>query len=411
MIKGFHQDITKRRALTEAQRTQRSQTKNNLNNDRNPSVSPASSVPLCNKMRANSFRKIVFLFSLFFFLFSLCVSVFAHVLSLDEALERLGGSSRAEFRWDPFFSSGTLSSDGYEASFVSGEDGDNGMVLMDHREIINLPLPYLEQGNLRFPENFITQIRSTFNRYAEEDRNRYRIAAIVIDPGHGGRDPGAVWDYNVNGRALKSVEKDIVLSVSQQVHSLLKTSFPDKQVLLTRDRDITLSLDQRVNLANTVQLAQNEAVIYVSIHANSSMANRNARGFEVWYLSPNFRRDLIDPSRFAGSNAEVLPILNSMLEEELTTESILLANSILRRMAEAIGNNSPNRGLKAAEWFVVRNARMPSVLVELGFLSNEAEALLMNDEAYLINLSEAVYKGISDFVTFFERSGGFTTLR
>ena len=100
-----------------------------------------------------------------------------------------------------------------------------------------------------------------------------------------------------------------------------------------------------------------------------------------------------------------------MLEEEITTESILLANSILKRLGETLGKSMPSRGLKAEEWFVVRNARMPSVLVELGFVSNEADALLMNDEAYLKKLSDALYKGISDFIAFFERSGGFTTIQ
>ena len=393
MIKNFSQDITKRKIKNKKSRN-------------NPKDIPLLSF-IFSLFSFASLREKLLRFSFFFFLFSLCISVFAQIINLDEALERLGG---AELRWDPFFRSGTLVANGYEAAFVSGQPGDSGIVLMDHREIINLPLPYLEEGDLKFPERFVTQVRSTFSRYTEDDRNRYRIAAIVIDPGHGGRDPGTVWEYRVNGRTLVVREKDIVLQVAQQIHALLSASFPDKQVLLTRDRDITLTLDQRVTLANTMPLAVNEAALYISIHANSSF-NRNARGFEVWYLSPNYRRDLIDRSRFNGASEDVIPILNSMLEEELTTESILLANSILRRMAEAVGRNSPNRGLKAEEWFVVRNARMPSVLVEMGFLSNEAEALLMSDDAYLKNLSDAIYKGISDFVAFFERSGGFTTLR
>ncbi|MCL2006525.1 MAG: N-acetylmuramoyl-L-alanine amidase [Treponema sp.] len=407
MIKGFEQEVSKRQNVFSA--TQKPQGDKITRSSQRPRSSQRTKTT-ARSAPTGYIKKAAFIFSLSFFLFSLCFSVFAQILSIDEALDRLGGGNRAELRWDPFFASGTLVSEGYEAAFISGQSGESGMVLLDHREIMNLPLPYLEDGNLRFPENFINQIRNSFRRYAEEDSNRYRIAGIVIDPGHGGRDPGTVWDYRVNGRDIKVVEKDIVLDVAKQVHSMLSASFPDKQVLLTRDTDIFLSLDERVELANTMPLASNEAVIYISIHANSSL-NRNARGFEVWYLSPNYRRDLIDRSRFAGSNNEVIPILNSMLEEELTTESILLANSILRRMVDTAGRHSPNRGLKAAEWFVVRNARMPSVLVELGFLSNEAEAILMSDEAYLKNLSEAVYKGISDFVAFFERSGGFTTLR
>ena len=106
-----------------------------------------------------------------------------------------------------------------------------------------------------------------------------------------------------------------------------------------------------------------------------------------------------------------MPILNSMLEEELTTESILLANSILKRLGETVGDKLPSRGIKAEEWFVVRNAHMPSVLVELGFVSNQTDALLLNDDTHLKNLSDALYKGITDFVSFFERAGGFTALQ
>jgi N-acetylmuramoyl-L-alanine amidase len=163
-------------------------------------------------------------------------------------------------------------------------------------------------------------------------------------------------------------------------------------------------------MANSLSLKDNEAAIFISVHLNSSLSNRNARGYEVWYLSPNYRRELIDRSKYTDSK-DVISILNSMLEEEITTESILLANSILKRLDESAVASSPNRGLKADDLFVVRKARMPSVLVELGFLSNREEALLMNDDAYLKDLSEALYKGISDFIAFFERPGGFAALR
>jgi N-acetylmuramoyl-L-alanine amidase len=119
---------------------------------------------------------------------------------------------------------------------------------------------------------------------------------------------------------------------------------------------------------------------------------------------------VIDREKYADS-AEVIPILNAMLEEEFTTESIMIAQSILRRIDESLGSLIPSRGIKAEEWFVVRNVRMPSVLVELGFVSNEADALLMTDDAYLRNLAESLYKGIADFVTAFEGTGGFTVIQ
>jgi N-acetylmuramoyl-L-alanine amidase len=350
-----------------------------------------------------------------FFVFFLAFPVFAESpvtqsgknLTLDEALNALGKT--AELRWDPFFSSGALIYGTHEAAFASGSEGETGMVLLDHRDVMTLPLPFLEQGALKFPETFLYQVKSAFSRYMEEDRDRFRIAAIIVDPGHGGKDPGASSDHTIQGKTLKSVEKDITLKVSRLLYSTLTTAYPDKQILMTREGDTNPTLETRVSMANTVPLGTNEAAIYISVHANWSF-NQSARGYEVWYLPPSYRREVIDQTKYQDSK-DVLPILNSMMEEEISTESILLANHILKRLGETLGKLIPSRGLKAEEWFVVRNARMPSVLVELGFVSNETDALLMNDDAYLKNLSDALYKGISDFIAFFERAGGLTAFQ
>jgi N-acetylmuramoyl-L-alanine amidase len=193
--------------------------------------------------------------------------------------------------------------------------------------------------------------------------------------------------------------------VGKGLSELLRNAYPDKRVLMTRTGDTYPSLEDRVNIANSVPLKDNEAIIYVSVHANASL-NKTARGFEVWYLTPEYRRDLIDKNKFADS-AEVIPILNAMLEEEFTTESTRMARFILSRFEETLGGSIPSRGLKAENWYVVRNARMPSVLVELGFVTNPQDAALMADAAYLKKFSESLYKGIADFVSEFESSGGY----
>ena len=331
---------------------------------------------------------------------------FAQTMSLDETLYSLSniGAGTAQFRWDPFFASGTFTVGRHEASFASGRAGESGAVLLDRRDVLTLPLPYAEMGNIRFPETFVTNVRNTLIRYVQEERSRFRVAAIIIDPGHGGRDPGAIASHTIRGRTIRLVEKYLVLDVSLQLYAMLSTTFPDKQVLLTRDTDITLTLADRVDVANSIPMAENEVAIFVSVHTNASF-NRNARGFEIFYLHPGYRRDVID--RDSVADAEVLFILNSMMEQTLATESILLANNILGRLGETVGHLKPNRGIKPAEWFVVRNARMPAVLVELGFKTNETDALLLYDDAHLKKLTRALYKGISDFIAFFERNGGF----
>jgi N-acetylmuramoyl-L-alanine amidase len=317
--------------------------------------------------------------------------------------------SAVEFRWDPFFASGTFVSGDYAAAFTSGGAGESGVVLLNHRDVLNLPLPYLERGNLRFPETFVTQVKNSFSRYAEEDRSRLRVGVIVIDPGHGGRDAGTAWDYTIQGKLTKLMEKNITLKVSRQIHAQLTAAYPDKRILITREGDTNPTKDARVAMANSAPLAANEVAIYISVHVNSSL-NRTARGYEVWYLSPNYRRELIDRSRYEDSK-EVVNIFNDMLEEEVTTESIMISNFILKRLDENVGNALPSRGLKTGDYFVIKNAKCPSVLVEMGFLSNETDAMQMNDDRHLMKVSDALYKGISDFVSFFERSGGFTALR
>ena len=138
---------------------------------------------------------------------------------------------------------------------------------------------------------------------------------------------------------------------------------------------------------------------------NSSL-DKKARGYEVWYLSPGYRRTVLEKGK--ADDPKLFPILNSMMEEEYTTESILIAKFIMDGLAAQIGNLSSPRGIKAEEWFVVRNSNMPSVLVEVGFVSNYDEAKLLNDESYLQKTAFGIYNGVAAFVTHFERSRGFT---
>ncbi|MDR2363193.1 MAG: N-acetylmuramoyl-L-alanine amidase, partial [Spirochaetaceae bacterium] len=308
------------------------------------------------------------------------------ILALDETLTRLG----AELSWDPFFGSGILSVSGHYAVFETGNAGEEGFLLIDGRELFLVPAPYLEGGLLRFPDAFVTSLGERLDRALQD--TRFRIAAIILDPGHGGRDTGAVGNHVLDGKQVRVVEKDITLKVSLDIYSRLTSSFPDKRILLTRDTDTYPTLEDRVTIANSVSLKENEAILFISIHANASM-NKNARGYEVWYLTPEYRRTVIDEEKYDDPR-EIISIRNAMLEEEFTTESIMMAQFIMNRFKEQVGSRLPSRGIKAEEWFVVRNARMPSVLVELGFVTNEADARLMINDSYLKNFSEAIYNGI-----------------
>lgn len=305
--------------------------------------------------------------------------------------------------YDTLSSSGFMEKNGHHISFRVGDN----ILLLDSQLMVITNAPSITDGKLFVSKNFLDTAEDFFKQ--ENAIENYKIGAILIDPGHGGKDPGAMMKHKINGKQVTVTEKDITLAVGKQVFSRLKTAYPDKQIILTRNKDIFLTLQQRTEIANSVSLKEKEAVLYISVHVNASL-DKKATGYEVWYLTPGYRRTVID-SKDADNDPKLFPILNSMMEEEYTTESILIAKFIMDGLQAQIGELSSPRGIKAEEWFVVRNSNMPSVLVELGFLTNYKEACLLNDNAYLQKTALGIYNGISAFVTHFERSKGFTGLK
>jgi N-acetylmuramoyl-L-alanine amidase len=328
------------------------------------------------------------------------------VLASLNALRQVQGEG-ALFQWDPLFQSGVFVLAGHYAAFQAGDPGAPGMMLVDHRDLFSPPAPFIEKGQLRFPEPFVTALKQALERAITHEA-AFRIAAVIVDPGHGGKDTGALGSHVISGRNIRLVEKDITLTVGKDLYERLVRGFPDKRILLTRDSDVYPSLNERVDLANAVSLKENEAVVFISVHANASF-NKSVRGYEVWYLKPEYERKVIDPSKYEGSE-ELIAIHEAMVQDEFITESILMAKSILRQFEGTLGSALPSRGIKAEEWFVVRNTRMPAVLVELGFLTNEEDAALFADEQRLRKFSEALYNGICDFIADFEQTGGYTAV-
>ncbi|MCL2599740.1 MAG: N-acetylmuramoyl-L-alanine amidase [Treponema sp.] len=328
------------------------------------------------------------------------------VFTLDETIGLLNAAAdgRGVFRWDPFFQEGSFSVGGHHGIFSTAlTPGQDGFLMMNNRDLYAVPLPHLERGELVFPEAFVVTAKEAFVRTSREVLH-YRISAIVIDPGHGGRDPGAVFEHVIDGRRQVIRETDIVLNASRMLRDMLVRRFPDKRILMTRERDITLSLNDRALMANSVPTRDNEAIIFISMHANYA-TNRNARGFEVWHITPTYRRNILDEAQFP--DPYLRGILNLLTEESFRTESIFIAQAILDGLQETMGHTMPNRGLKEENWFVVRRSNMPAVLVELGFISNRDDAILMTNNVTLRRMVEGVYRGIVDFVDAFERSGGF----
>ena len=305
------------------------------------------------------------------------------------------------FYWDTLSESGILEKGGHQLSFRI----DEPLMMLDSTALVIVDAPSMENGVVKVSQEFLTTAEQYFKE--SEDGNGFKIGAILIDPGHGGKDPGAAGNFKVNGKNVKVQEKDVVLSIGKTLSQKLKEAYPSKQILMTRSNDTYLKLSERTDIANGVKLAPNEAIIYVSIHANASL-DKKSSGYEVWYLSPGYRRTVLDKSQ-TEEDKSLFPILNSMMEEEYTAESILIAKFIMDGLEPQIGKDSKARGIKAEDWFVVKNSKMPSVLIEVGFVTNEKEALNLNNPAYLQRVSTGIYNGISAFVTHFERSRGFTS--
>jgi N-acetylmuramoyl-L-alanine amidase len=316
---------------------------------------------------------------------------------------------KATLQWNPETETGYLDLNGEGM----GERGDriifsvgSPWMVVNYREKIRTPGVERSQGNLLFPEETLEAL----NRYFELRALRRllpHVTAILIDPGHGGKDSGAIGYHTSKDGELRLAEKDVVLDVSRKLYLLLQKEYPDKQILLTRSDDRYLKLEERTEIANNVSVGKNEAIIFVSIHANAAF-NRDAKGYEVWVLPADYRRTLIDTEDLDEESRPIAPILNVLLEEEYSIESITLARAVLDGFDKLVGDVTENRGIREESWFVVRKAKMPSILIELGYVTNAEEAAMLADPAYLQKLVLGIYTGIRSFVKNFESTRGFT---
>lgn len=217
---------------------------------------------------------------------------------------------------------------------------------------------------------------------------------IMIDPGHGGHDPGAVGPGGL-------YEKDIVLDISLKVQELLKDN-PLYDVHLTRRSDIFIPLEDRTAVANS-----KHADLFVSIHANAS-PRRQARGIETYLL--NWTDDEEALRVAARENAITLKemkavqrkmdvvqtITNDLMRQNKRDESIKLAHYIQRSLVSTL-DTCNDLGVKQALFYVLFGAKMPSVLVEVSFISNPIEERLLSNESHRSKVAEAIVEGIEQY--------------
>lgn len=237
----------------------------------------------------------------------------------------------------------------------------------------------------------------------------FEVKTIILDPGHGGKDPGGIGYNDIR-------EKDIVLSITKDLARELQSRFRDKEIILTRQDDTFISLEERGNIANRVDPANNP--VFISVHANVSFSSKTY-GYESFFLSLDpFGENARDVASMENSvldyeienyNDYLKEILNRIVDIEFRRESRQLAKSIQNRIEGTVSDGSRNRGVKSAFFYVLKSAKMPAVLVETGFVTNKNEALSLLQPEYQHKIVEGIADGIEDFVTAFSETEGFTT--
>jgi N-acetylmuramoyl-L-alanine amidase len=221
-----------------------------------------------------------------------------------------------------------------------------------------------------------------------------KVGRIVLDPGHGGHDTGTVGPDGLR-------EKDLVLDVAQRLGRLIETRM-GSEVIFTRSDDTFIPLERRTEIANEAK-----ADLFLSIHANSSPL-RSAAGVETYYLNFTTSRSALDLASRENSGSqmtvsELQGLLQKIALKDKVEESREFASRVQTALftlsAKTTDTRSKDRGVKRAPFVVLIGASMPSVLAEIGFVSNAHDETVMRREDYRERTAEALYKGISSYAS------------
>lgn len=233
------------------------------------------------------------------------------------------------------------------------------------------------------------------------EKSKWLIDTIIIDPGHGSPDPGAI------GRYRKTKEKDINLAIARKLEELLKRNL-DVKVLMTRNGDRRLKRDYREDLRARSQFANaQKGKLFISIHANSAKTSR-ARGFSVFILGKASSQKAIETAMRENSvmddddgsenqNSQLSHILNANAHNAYQKESLDLASIMVSEIKKRTKLPLYTDGVEQANFWVLNGTAMPSVLVETAFLSNKYEERLLNIGSEQMKIALALYESIAQF--------------
>ncbi|HCT93730.1 MAG: hypothetical protein A2X19_05980 [Bacteroidetes bacterium GWE2_39_28] len=240
-----------------------------------------------------------------------------------------------------------------------------------------------------------------------QERASFQLRKVVIDPGHGGKDPGTI---SPDGKVF---EKNITLSVSLKLGQLIKDNYPDVEVIYTRKTDIFIPLNERSRIAN-----KHKADLFISIHVNG-VISRTPSGFETFVMgidktNSNFEVTMLENSvimlegddystKYEGFNPNDPEsyIVFSLLQNAHLEQSLIMASLVQKHFAN--GPIKVNRGLKQAPFLVLWKTSMPGILVELGFITNQNDLRVLNDKKNHDKFAESIFNAFKEFKTQYEK--------
>lgn len=240
----------------------------------------------------------------------------------------------------------------------------------------------------------LDQLSTEVLRNLERERQKWLIDTIVLDPGHGGHDPGAIGPNGVR-------EKDVALAIAKRVKRLLEKSL-DVRVVMTRDNDRFVPLKDRTQFANSEQ-----GKIFISIHCNANRSRR-VTGATTYFLGPAKTEEALevarrensvinyeaDSSAYAGLGAEGF-ILRALAQNSFNRESEAFAAMVQEELSS--NTKLADRGVKQAGYYVLIGASMPNILIETAFISNQREEAKLNDSSFQQDIAEAIFNSIKKF--------------
>lgn len=338
------------------------------------------------------------------------------------SLHRLTTSLGLESSFDPVFQKGRLY---YKNHYFVYKTGYASMII--DNKLITESYPVIRfNGGIYLPRATALLIIDTFfnNIIAAEKNGRIlisesappdktqnkipvpekkgKISFIILDAGHGGKDPGAIGKGGLK-------EKTINLQVAKKVEGILRRDLGGLKIKLTRNSDRFIELAERAEIANR-ELRKDVNGLFVSIHVNASISSRIS-GFETYFLSQNPTNE--EARKTATLENNVIVLENSgkekhkyndleymealMLTTQIQKESSLLADSIQKNIDLKI-NEFKSRGVHKADFYVLRGALMPAVLVEIGFITHQKEASYLKKDAYQEKIALGISNGILNFI-------------